>query len=256
MRAANPDELREYALPIMTAQVSEVELGRWFPSPFEEITDPWAAAEPSKGALLRLGSGDTFAVYWGHDSGEMTVRIAPSVDAHAFLKSFFREVPLPRARVTWLRDGVALPVALRAIDGEAVRQAPLPRLRGAVLLVEDDGATVDALRRILEAEGLDVEIARDGEKAMGCLAQRNYDVIVLDIALPKMSGTDVMEYVASVSPDMLQRIVVVTGLEVAEIRKLFPVGEALSKPVMPERLISVVRRMFGYDGAAAESQVS
>jgi DNA-binding response OmpR family regulator len=96
---------------------------------------------------------------------------------------------------------------------------------------------------VLEAEGYSVDVAADGEKAVGSLAQHRYDAVVLDIALPKMSGTDVMEYVATTTPQLLESIVVVTGLEVAEIRKLFPtICETLSKPVIPNRLLASVRR--------------
>jgi DNA-binding response OmpR family regulator len=112
-----------------------------------------------------------------------------------------------------------------------------------VLVVEDDAVTREALRRVLTDEGCDVELAIDGEKAIGCLAQHRYDAIVLDIVLPKLSGTDVMEYIASTHPESLASIIVVTGLEVTEIRKLFPtVCETLSKPVIPSRLIASVHR--------------
>lgn len=116
-------------------------------------------------------------------------------------------------------------------------------MRPTVLVVEDDPSTREALRRVLENDGYIVHLAVDGEKAVGSLAQYRYDAVVLDIALPKMSGTDVMEYVASTTPQLLESIVVVTGLEVAEIRKLFPtICETLSKPVMPGKLIASVRR--------------
>lgn len=109
MRPARPTELREHAQPVLTAQVSESELREWFPFPFEEITDPWAAAEPSKGALLKLAAGDYFVLYWGKDSEQLTVRIAPAVDASSFMAAFFDEVPLPQSRVLWSRPGAQLP---------------------------------------------------------------------------------------------------------------------------------------------------
>jgi CheY-like chemotaxis protein len=119
-------------------------------------------------------------------------------------------------------------------------------MRPHVLVVEDDFATREALRKILEGEGCTVDLAIDGEKAVGCLARKQFDVVVLDLALPKLSGTDVMEYIASTNPAQLSSIVVVTGLEAQEIRKLFPaVRETLSKPVMPTRLIASVRRCLG-----------
>jgi DNA-binding response OmpR family regulator len=119
-------------------------------------------------------------------------------------------------------------------------------MRPHVLVVEDDFATREALRKILEGEGCLVDLAEDGEKAIGALAQRRYHAVVLDLALPRLSGTDVMEYVASTDPARLASIVVVTGLEASEIRLLFPtVNETLSKPVMPTRLIAAVRRCLG-----------
>ncbi len=119
-------------------------------------------------------------------------------------------------------------------------------MRPHVLVVEDDFATREALRKILEGEGCTVDLAIDGEKAVGCLARKQFDVIVLDLALPKLSGTDVMEYIASTNPAQLSAIVVVTGLEAQEIRKLFPaVRETLSKPVMPTKLVASVRRCLG-----------
>lgn len=127
----------------------------------------------------------------------------------------------------------------------------LPEMRPRILIVEDDPTTREALRRVLELEGCDIDMVVDGEKAVGALAQRTYDVIILDIALPKMSGTDVMEYIASTTPELLSSIIVVTGLEVGEIRKLFPsVCETLAKPVMPTRLLASVRRCFGSIGSA------
>jgi ATP-dependent Lon protease len=127
-------------------------------------------------------------------------------------------------------------------------------MRPNVLVVEDDTATREALCRVLEHEGCTVDIAVDGEKAVGRLAQKTYDVIVLDIALPKLSGTDVMEYIASTRPRMLESIVVVTGLEVGEIRKLFPtICETLSKPVIPKRLIASVRRCLGMEQRVSET---
>ena len=130
-------------------------------------------------------------------------------------------------------------------------------MRPRILVVEDDIATRELLRRILELEGCDLDLVSDGEKAVGALAQRRYDAIILDIALPKMSGTDVMEYIASTTPEVLASIVVVTGLEAGEIRKLFPdICETMSKPVMPGKLISSVRRCLNTRRGAGLSGIS
>lgn len=122
-------------------------------------------------------------------------------------------------------------------------------MRPRVLIVEDDSSTREALRKVLDREGCELHVAIDGEKAVGFIANNDYDVVVLDIVLPKLSGTDVLEFMASTKPQLLSSVIVVTGLEVSEIRKLFPgVCEALSKPVMPTRLLSSYRRCIAASG--------
>lgn len=117
-----------------------------------------------------------------------------------------------------------------------------------ILVVEDDAATRESLRAILEQEGCVVDLAPDGERAVGAIAQHRYDAIILDIALPRMSGTDVMEYIASTTPEVLASVVVVTGLDAREVRGLFPeICETLSKPVLPGRLLASIRRCLQQD---------
>src|SRR4051794_38811726 len=110
------------------------------------------------------------------------------------------------------------------------------------LIVEDDSATRQLLTSIVEAEGLSVDVATSGEAAIEQLSRNRYGVIVLDIVLPGISGTTLMEHMRAVDAASLERVVVVTGLDVGEIRELFPtVKEALAKPVMPARLRTAMR---------------
>src|SRR5216684_3619921 len=109
MRAAKFHELRTAAFPVLTAKVSGTELATWFPVKFEEITDPKATPEPSKGALLKLARGPHFVLYWGEFSNQLTVEIPGTTNASAFLVAFFREVPLPKSRVLWHRPDATMP---------------------------------------------------------------------------------------------------------------------------------------------------
>lgn len=115
-------------------------------------------------------------------------------------------------------------------------------VRPTALVVEDDAATRTLLAGLLESIDCDVDIAGDGEEALQRLQARDYDVVLLDIVLPKMSGIDVMESLRRERPQTLGCIIVVTGLDIREIRTLFPsVHETLSKPVIPNRLRQAVR---------------
>ena len=110
------------------------------------------------------------------------------------------------------------------------------------LVVEDDSRTREALRSIIESEGFDVDTSDNGETAIQQLSNARYTLVVLDVVLPKVSGTAVMEHIRVTNPDLLQNVIVVTGLEVTEIRQLFPtVFQALGKPVLPARLRATVR---------------
>ena len=60
-----------------------------------------------------------------------------------------------------------------------------------VLLVEDEASLILTIRDRLLNEGYDVEVATDGELALQLARRRIFDVILLDIALPKKNGFDV-----------------------------------------------------------------
>jgi two-component system response regulator RegX3 len=63
--------------------------------------------------------------------------------------------------------------------------------RASVLIVEDEESFIDALTIGLDREGFDVTIARDGQQALAIFAKATFDVVLLDLMLPKMSGLDV-----------------------------------------------------------------
>ena len=116
-------------------------------------------------------------------------------------------------------------------------------MRRKALIVEDDDSTRLLLRKLVESQNCDVDEGKDGEAAIELLDSNEYDVILLDIVLPKVSGTEVMDHLFRTNPTMLERIIVVTGLNLDEIRKLFPtVCNALPKPVMPKRLMESVHK--------------
>jgi two-component system alkaline phosphatase synthesis response regulator PhoP len=62
-----------------------------------------------------------------------------------------------------------------------------------ILLVEDDPALLIALQRGFEFEGHAVEVARDGEAALRQATEKVFDLMVLDVMLPKLSGYDVCQ---------------------------------------------------------------
>jgi hypothetical protein len=110
MRRARPHELKTRAVPVLTARLSEAELLKWLPVRFDEIDDPLATPEPSKGALIKLETGACVVVYYGKDSKQLTLEIPETADdSSELVASFLHEVPLPISRVLWHRPDTKLP---------------------------------------------------------------------------------------------------------------------------------------------------
>ncbi len=70
-----------------------------------------------------------------------------------------------------------------------------------ILIVDDERAIRRTLRDILEMEKYDVEEAEDGLTSLVKIKQEKFDVVILDIKMPKMDGMDVMDRMAEVCPD-------------------------------------------------------
>ena len=65
------------------------------------------------------------------------------------------------------------------------------QVQQTVMVVEDEEAFIDALVVGLQREGFGVEVARDGAEALSRFEKVNPDIVLLDVMLPKVSGTDV-----------------------------------------------------------------
>ena len=60
-----------------------------------------------------------------------------------------------------------------------------------ILVVDDDSLTLEALRRLLERAGHQVQVFQSGGEALDWLADHQPDAIVLDIMMPRLTGYDV-----------------------------------------------------------------
>ena len=68
-----------------------------------------------------------------------------------------------------------------------------------VLVVDDEKLIVKGIRFSLEQEGMEVDTAYDGEEALEKAKEREYDIILLDIMLPKMDGLQVCQQIREFS---------------------------------------------------------
>ncbi len=60
-----------------------------------------------------------------------------------------------------------------------------------ILVVDDEKLIVKGLKFSLEQDGMEVDCAYDGEEALECVKNKEYDIILLDVMLPKLTGFEV-----------------------------------------------------------------
>ena len=61
-----------------------------------------------------------------------------------------------------------------------------------ILIVEDDAALASGITRILEGEGLAVDVTSRGEQAVEAARQERFDLMILDVGLPGIDGFEVL----------------------------------------------------------------
>lgn len=116
----------------------------------------------------------------------------------------------------------------------------MSRVSPRVMLVEDEEAFIEALQVGLAREGFEVVVARDGAEALSKFDELDPDIMLLDVMLPKVSGTDVCREVRKKSQVPII-IVSAKGSEVDAVVGL-EVG-ADDYIVKPYRLRELVARM-------------
>ncbi|HEY91368.1 MAG TPA: response regulator [Dehalococcoidia bacterium] len=101
-----------------------------------------------------------------------------------------------------------------------------------ILLVEDEPVIARVCARILAADGLCVDIARDGSAARTMVNRARYDMCLSDIMMPGVSGIDFYEYLVEEQPMLAERVVFMTGDTLSPKTEKF-LSEA-SRPYLPK----------------------
>lgn len=92
----------------------------------------------------------------------------------------------------------------------ALSLPPSPK-RLRVLTVGDEPGIVATLKAMLQRDGHQVHVARNGEEAQQLLLQNDYDAILCDLKMPRVNGTQLFEWLRSYKPSLVKRFVVMTG---------------------------------------------
>jgi DNA-binding response OmpR family regulator len=79
--------------------------------------------------------------------------------------------------------------------------AELPSAQARILVVEDDPSILLGLRMNLSAEGYEVGIAEDGKVGLERVLHEHWDVVILDVMLPKLNGFEVVTHIRATGND-------------------------------------------------------
>jgi two-component system, OmpR family, response regulator len=111
-----------------------------------------------------------------------------------------------------------------------------------ILVVDDDRATRHVARAALAKAGFTVRVAKDGVEALGRLRETRFDLMLLDVWMPRMDGLGVLERLTRVKAR--PRVVVMTSDDAPEtlLRAIRQQAyQYVHKPIAPVALVSLVR---------------
>lgn len=114
-----------------------------------------------------------------------------------------------------------------------------------ILYTEDNADTAEAVRIMLTAEGYEVEIAKNGKECLDKSSKTKYDLYLLDIMLPDMSGWDIFEKIKDKlnegSKFAFLSAIPVSAERMEELKKA-GVSDYITKPFTKEDLLKRVEK--------------
>ena len=127
-----------------------------------------------------------------------------------------------------------------------------------VLVVDDEKLIVKGIRFSLEQDGMEVDCAYDGEEALGMIKENEYDIILLDVMLPKLTGFEVCQQLREFS-SVPVLMLTARGDDMDKILGLeYGADDYITKPFVPLEAVARVKsnlRRFYALGAGEKQDV-
>jgi DNA-binding NtrC family response regulator len=112
-----------------------------------------------------------------------------------------------------------------------------------ILIVEDDVLMQRMLKDSLSESGFSVSIASDGRAGLTKFQQTYFDLVLLDIKLPKMNGIDVLKRIKDISDDVIVIMMTAFGaVENAVEAMKAGAYDYITKPFLPEELVLIMQK--------------
>jgi len=119
-----------------------------------------------------------------------------------------------------------------------------PHLR--MLCVDDNADLLRSLKEQFVTENFDVDTADDGDVALEMIKNNRYDIVLLDVKMPKMDGLTVLKEMKKIS--RLPHVIMLSAVDDLDVAKeciKLGANDFISKPYDPEELLHVVIKVLG-----------
>lgn len=117
-----------------------------------------------------------------------------------------------------------------------------------ILIVDDEPLVIQQFSFVLEKEGFEVSIARDGEEGLNKIIEEKPGLVLLDVMMPKMNGYQVCEAVkADPALEGVKIIISTAKSQQSEMPKALEAGavDFITKPYDIEELLKLVHKWLG-----------
>jgi CheY-like chemotaxis protein len=119
--------------------------------------------------------------------------------------------------------------------------------RKSILVVDDDQDVVMVIEQLLQESGYQVDVAYDGIDALSRIRSQEYDVIVCDMMMPRMTGEMLFREVERIAPWMGRRFLFCTGMTQShDFSRFFDetLARSIEKPFHGEEVLSLVAEII------------
>ena len=124
-----------------------------------------------------------------------------------------------------------------------------------ILVVDDDVLVLEALKELLTSSGYEVRVATRGQEALEILDTERFDLLILDVVMPKMTGFDLCREVRKRDDEMsaVKIIMLTAKTEARDLQSEEQCGcdLYLTKPIDPGRLKELIRNTLAPDTDAS-----
>ncbi len=124
-----------------------------------------------------------------------------------------------------------------------------------ILVVDDESDNAELFKALLNKEGYSVTALLDPTKVITALKAGNYHLVVLDMMMPKLSGTQVLEQIRKLDNDIA--VILATGfptVETAVASLQLSASDYVKKPVEPVAFVDTVKRVLEKKGITRDPE--